>query len=460
MNNDITNVEIWNNDYRGLKIVGDNNDIDGKGNRKILNNFYSGATGSNEDVLITGDSNVIKDYTVRQNTDNELQDRTGIVTINDDSSNPNQVESCVVNGYDGTGCIGVRISGGDKVLDINTEIYGNKIGIKAGDSSASSTIDCDNTNHADDTENIYDNEIGVKVVCDNCIIKETYFYYSPVGANDYIGVLIDNEYNSYDADIDDCKFEKMGIGVKIKSSTGSYSSNIDDCTFQSVSNCGIYIDSGNYDNIGQSSACSFSYSGTGIKLIDSSDIDIEQSTFTENTGDSSKFSGVYCSGVTDIIIDDCTFDGHLKGVWFEGSSSSNEIKYSDFKDDNDPNYGGDDWGENDCEIGVYIKDSDNNKITESSFDNIDFAIGIQGSDNIDIFGDTINDTPITNCNKTALYATYSGSDGSSGTIRDYKTDLKVRLYGTDSENTTFEYSSLGGSADVSGNDYYSWTEET
>jgi len=466
VSNTIQNVEIWNNDNMGLYMCGTSNTIDGMGNRNIKDN---NALFAPREVYINGYSNTLKRYTITQ-TNGGVTDKIGVQTVSTDTSQPNVIQDCEISEYDGSGSIGVYVDGGDNVVGSSTKIHDNKIGLCLGSGSASSMVDCDNTQFTSGSYNFYDNEVGIQVCCNDAVIRETYFYYSPLVSGDHIGVSIDNSVNDgHDADIDDCKFEKLDVGIEIKGSSNNYHSTIDDTTFDCMSSYGVYTD-GYLDEI---TTCTFNNCWeAGIYMdgsygISGDYLDITGSTFTNTQYSTTDMmhNGIYGKGVTYIRVNDCTFDGYRNGIWLDDQSIYNEISGCTFSDDGDPPlWTSEEWGQNLADVGIHLRDmSSSNLIDSCDFSDQSFAIGIEGCCNIDIFGDTDSYSTITDCGcglyATHYYVTGVGEVGSTGRIRDYGTDLKVKLYGTESDDTEFTYKDLEGTTDYEG-EWYSWTEET
>ncbi len=472
--NTIQNVEIWLNDEKGLYLSGDSNDVDGMGNRHIKDNIFTGI--STFDVYISGYSNTLEGYTITQT--NGAVGRTGVQTIHSEPSGlhiyPNIIYNCEISNYDGAGSIGVWVDGGDDVTGSSTEIYDNMIGIKLGDTSASSIVDCDNTAHASGSENIFDNELGIQVNCDDAIILETYFYYSPGVGGDDVGILIDNSViEAFDADIDDCKFEKLDIGIEIIDSSSNQHSSIDGSEFDDMTSYGIYMSNGWCDQV---TDCTFDdcieagiYLDDANGYLDEDDtihyLEISESTFSNTVySTTSLHTGIYGTGVIYIEIDDCTFDGYRKGVWLNDESVDNIISSCTFSDANDRWTSGT-WGQNTADVGIHCKYmSGSNLIDTCVFSDLRYAIGIEGCYYIDIFGNTASYSTMTDC-YVDLFAKYlaingQGNVGSTGRIRDYGTSITVELEGTSSDDTDFTYKDLEGTTSYTSGAYDSFTLET
>ncbi|MFO8050947.1 MAG: right-handed parallel beta-helix repeat-containing protein [Thermoplasmatota archaeon] len=396
--NNIKNVEIWNNDYKGLSVVGDSNTMDGMTSREIKDN-NGAATGTARDVFINGYSNTLKGYTIKRSNTGNSND-IGVETYNANSNNANIVRNCQVYNYDGDDSIGLKIDGGDEVRGSSTKVHDNEIGIQLGSGLVNSILDCDNTLAGTGSHNIYDNQIGVYVDCKGAIIRETYFYYTGIyGANNLVGIRIDNN-NNYqsDADIDDCKFEKLETGIKISDSDSNYYSTVDECGFESIPSYGIYIENGGYDQITSSSItnCDAGIYLKGDTTHTVDHVDIYGCTFsnTVSTG-GSMYTGVYGYRSNYNTIESCTFDGYNKGVWFKRYSTENTIEDCEFSDDSDV-WEATGWGQNNADIGVLVEYQSNGLLIDTcDFDEQTFAMGILGTQYISIDGDDTSGSSIT-----------------------------------------------------------------
>jgi hypothetical protein len=449
--NSILRTEIWNNDLKGVYLSGASNTLDGS-LRNIKNNYYGCITADLYDIFIIGTLNTIQDYNVYQ-TSETLDTRTGIFISSSSQANPHDIINCNVYGYDcdDGDSIGIQAYNTD-ILGSTMRVHDCDYGIKMDDNCE---LDCDNT--AFTYENIYDNYIGVSVIGSDTVIKETYF---TADGNGGTGIYINNN-NDCDADIDDCEFELMGsYGIHIVDSTSSCYSTIDDCAFDRCL-VGIYIDDGNSEDI---TSCDFDGSGDiGIKLNSAINIDIYLCSFDDfivDDGDdySTKDVGIFGYSTTYTDIEDCTFNDNEKGIWFDYNSEFNNIIDCDFNNDDEDEYG--DWGDYDCEIGIYLTaGSDYTDIEECDFDEIKFAIGVSGSQDVDIDGDSSGYSIISNADY-AIYATYSGTTESSGDISYYGQANTVCLIGVPSGSSTdFTYSNLNGNWNVDNleSSNYSWS---
>ncbi len=453
--NTIQETEIWNNDCRGLYLCGNSNTINGL-TRNIKNNYYNCVTSGLNDVYIYGRSNTISDYHVYQTNEN-LDQRTGIYVESDSSAWPNTVSDCVVYGYEGEDSVGILARNSD-ITGSATNIHDNDIGVDLG---CDCLVDCDSSFTS---ENLDTNLIGILVGGDNCNIVDTYI--AGTGALSQIGIRIPSESGDGDinAYIENCQLDQLGKGIYISGSDTDDNSVIADSRFNSCYD-GIYISSGEHDDIG---LCIFTGGNTGIYLDSSSNIDITSSNFYDHrvggSGPGTKDAGVYGYNSDDNYIAGCLFDNDEKSIWFEYYSTSNVIYECQIKDGNGSAYDNGQWGENDAEIGVYFDThSDYCDILQCDFTNIRYAIGVEASEDIDIIGDSeapceysiISGCGVSGC---AIYATNQDSSISSGEISYYGQVNSVSLTGYNEEiKTVFSYSNLYGNWPASGS-YSNWID--
>jgi hypothetical protein len=448
--NTIESTEIWNNDCKGIYLSGNSNTINGL-TRNIKDNYNGCVSSDLFDVQILGGSNVLRDYNIFQ-TSETLSGRTGVYIYCSTPQYANSVIDCNIYNYQGDDSIGIETYNSD-ISGTATTIHENDIGVVLGDNSM---IDCDSTFSG---ANFYGNiDVCILVDGSGCEIKDSYLTGAGI-AGYQIGIKIDNQYGGINADIDNCKLQTLGWGIHIEDSDYTDHSTIDDCEFMGCYH-GIYIDSGNYDQIQN---CNFIGENTGVYLDDSNQISISYSGFYNHQvgnglGVSTKDTGIYGYSANYNTIEYCMFDGNEKGVWFDYYSYLNEISYCDIFDANSSMGGA--WSLRSAEIGIFISSgSDSNDITECDLDDIRYAIGIEGSQNINIYGDTSSYSTISNCNY-ALYAISQGIIPSSGTISDYGSSNTVYLYGNSGSTSyyvDFDYSSLSGTwtVDIT-SDYYYW----
>jgi len=473
--NSIEEVEVWENGERGILLSGNGNEIDGLGSRNIKDNNVGGS-GTLYDVSINGNDNTLIDYEIYQDPPVTGDEWNGVFTANTNYQYPNIIQDCQVHGYEGEDAIGIILGGGDDIKGIDTEVYECNIGVKAGSASYNSEIDCDNTAYTSGSENFYNNVIGVMVNCENCVIKESYFYITGSSVSGVTGILIDNTYGKIYADIDDCKIQKMWTGIEIIDSNNNDHSFIDGCNISTSGYYGIYIDGSNngagYDDITDCEIYGSTY--YGIYLYSGYDIDITYCEFEYNhfTGTGFKGCGFYAEGSSYIDIEYCDFINHYCAIWFDDHSCYNNIKYCYIDDYSTSGIGeyGDWWGTHNREVGILFSDlSNTNLVQEVDIYKVGYGIGIEGcyegdtDGAIQIYGDTSSDSIMNNIKYYPLYATKYGDYSSSGRIRDYNSNIaKVFLLGLDDLDTIFTFDSLSQTWDVDedgGSKYYNWTAE-
>lgn len=454
--NTIQSTEIWNNDVKGIHLCGNSNTIDGS-DRKITNNYYNCLSTGLKDIYLYGRSNTISNYQIYQTNEN-LDERTGIYIQSDNSAWPNTVTNCVIYGYEGDDSIGICARNSD-ITGSATNIHDNDIGIDLGDDCM---VDCDSSFSS---ENLDTNLIGILVAGDNCNIVDTYIAGS--GGLTQIGIRIPSESGDGDinAYINNCQLNQLGKGIYISGSDIHDNSDIFNSRFNSCYD-GIYISDGEYDDI---TLDIFNGGNTGVYLDSSNHIDIISSNFYDHrvnggTGPGTKDAGVYGYNSDDNYIAGCLFDNDEKSIWFEYYSTSNDIYQCQIKDGNVSDYDNGGWGQNNAEIGIYFDThSDYGEILHCDFTNIRYAIGVEASEDIDITGDQYSGygySMISGCgvDGCAIYATNQDSSISSGEISYYGQVNSVYLEGySEVIETVFSYSNLYGNWPATGS-YSDWID--
>jgi len=157
--------------------------------------------------------------------------------------------------------------------------------------------------------------------------------------------------------------------------------------------------------------------------------------------------------------DELDNDANFVGIYVDGSEY-NEINNCDLF--NRTGIGSDDIPSTGVWCAYYSDDSD---ILGCDFENLDRAVVVESSQEIDIFGDDSSSSDMKYCS-IILYAYDPLRYAAKGRIKNYDVvgvgEPKVLLNGNakSAENTRFEYHSISGSYDLQKNNYAEWVYST
>jgi len=484
--NRIKGTDVWNNDHEGIFLSGDHNAIEGVGSGQLSSIYDNNQAGSLAiwDLHVSGEGNIIKYYKIYQST--HRQNTRGVFIVAEEGES-NIIENCEVFGYywsywdggeekRGYGIFLLSEGGVTEIRGSDTKIYDNYVGVVT--SNSGDVIDLGSYNNYRSGYGIFNNWMGVSCG-DYTEIKNAYFFTTSGWAYQYYADV----YAASHVKIEGCKFAHFAlfsnVGRAIYIGDGVHSVSVRDCIFNRYY-IEIELYHASYNSIQD---CTFSSYHQGIYLSSSSTYnEIVRCNFfgaiAVYNNDPSVYASVVIRDFSDHnYVNDSSFDipnadsagkrANFVGIYINGSEY-NEINNCEFFNKTGSDYDDDGPWTNGIWCAYY---SDDNDILGCDFENLDRAVVVESSQEIDIFGDDSSNSDMKYC-AVILYAYDPLLYAAKGRIKNYNIQWSsssnpfnkpVRIDGHDcpAMKSRFEYHTLNGPHDAYINDDDSeWVETT